>query len=159
MQPFVKPLVLSFSASRYASRTFGDFIKKARLETGFRQVDVAAAIGVDENTIVNWERATGLPTRYLKVQGLYVFLGLDYPSLVETFGLASTCDTQSFGATLRMARVKRGLTQERAARLAGIDPSTLARWEKSRHQPPDWMRYKLDRLTELLGLTTIKQSG
>jgi transcriptional regulator with XRE-family HTH domain len=147
----VKPLVLSFSTSRHGEpTTFGDFIRKARLEKGLKQVEVSEAIGVDENTIVNWEKATGLPTRYSKVKELCEFLPLDYPRLVETFSLISKSDAESFGADLRSARLKKGLTLERAARLAGLDPGTLARWEKSEHEPPRWMQYKLDAVHRVL---------
>jgi len=48
--------VLSFNTSRYPSSTFGEYIRKARLEKGLTQKDVAEAIGVDEMTIVRWER-------------------------------------------------------------------------------------------------------
>jgi ribosome-binding protein aMBF1 (putative translation factor) len=50
---FVKPLVLSFSVSRYLNSTFGQYIRKVRLEKGLKQVDVATTIGVDEMTMVN----------------------------------------------------------------------------------------------------------
>jgi transcriptional regulator with XRE-family HTH domain len=59
----VKPLALSFSASRFGQRpTLGQFIRKARLETELSQRDVAEGIGVDEMTIVNWERYATLTT-------------------------------------------------------------------------------------------------
>jgi len=54
----VKLHAYSFITSLYPASTFGQFIKKARLEKGLRQKDVAALIGVDEMTIVNWERYT-----------------------------------------------------------------------------------------------------
>lgn len=60
---FSKPLVLSFSTSRNPDATFGQFIRKARLEKVLRQVDVAEAVGVDEMTIVSWERSSVVPTR------------------------------------------------------------------------------------------------
>jgi ribosome-binding protein aMBF1 (putative translation factor) len=59
-----KPLVLSFSASRYPDATFGEFIRKARLEKGLKQQDVAKAVGVDETTIMNWKRCPRLPIRH-----------------------------------------------------------------------------------------------
>ena len=50
-----------FSISRYPSSTIGHYIRKARLEKGLRRVDVAAAIGVQGMTIVNWERHATVP--------------------------------------------------------------------------------------------------
>lgn len=59
----VKLLVLSFSASRYGEpTTFGQFIKKAGLGKGLKQVEVARVEGVDEMTLVNWGRYSTLPT-------------------------------------------------------------------------------------------------
>jgi transcriptional regulator with XRE-family HTH domain len=54
------------------------------------------------------------------------------------------------------ARVARGLTQEQVARAAGIDPTTLSRWEKFGQQPPTWMQGKVEKLrgvlrTDMLG--------
>ncbi len=50
---FVKPLVLSFSTSRYGEpTTFGDFIKKSRLEKGLKQAEVARVVRVDEMKII-----------------------------------------------------------------------------------------------------------
>jgi hypothetical protein len=109
---------------------------KARLEKGLRQVDVDEAIGVGENTIANGGKLTDFPRRYTKVQRLCGLFGMYYSSVVETLGPASKRHTESFGAALTMARLMAGLTQERTARLAGIDPGTLASWEKSRHVPP-----------------------
>jgi hypothetical protein len=64
VQPFVKPLVLSFSASRYGNpTTFGESIRKARFEKDLRQKDVAQAIGMDEMTVANWESYDKLPVR------------------------------------------------------------------------------------------------
>jgi len=54
---------VSFISSRYPASTFGEYIKKARLEKGLRQKDVARAIGLNEMTIANWERRASPPTR------------------------------------------------------------------------------------------------
>lgn len=55
-QPYVEPRGLSFSASRYGEpATFGEFIGKARLEKGLKQVEVAWVVGVEEMTIVKWD--------------------------------------------------------------------------------------------------------
>jgi DNA-binding XRE family transcriptional regulator len=41
----------------------GERIKKWRLEQGLFQVDLAKRIGVDEMTIVNWEKEKTKPTK------------------------------------------------------------------------------------------------
>ena len=82
----MKPFVLSFSASRYPSSTFGEYIKKARLEKGLKQTDVARAISVDEMTVVNWERYETIPLRnHDKIQKLCATLGLNFESVTLTF--------------------------------------------------------------------------
>ncbi len=42
--------------------------------------------------------------------------------------------------------MEKGLKQEQAARLAGIDPGTSALWERSTQEPPKWMEQKLNNL-------------
>jgi len=59
----VKSLVLSFSTSRYPAETFGEDIRKARLEKGLRQVDLAKSAGLDEMTLVRWEKSDRKPLR------------------------------------------------------------------------------------------------
>ncbi|MEW6034712.1 MAG: helix-turn-helix transcriptional regulator [Chloroflexota bacterium] len=54
-------------------------IRKARLEKGMRQVDVARVIGVDEMTMVNWERRETTPLlRQMKIKRLCDFLRIDF---------------------------------------------------------------------------------
>lgn len=81
----MKPLVLSFSASRYLSSTFGQYIRKARLEKELRQVEVAKAISVDEMTIANWEKAHQLSRQFSKVKQACALLEIDYRGLVDMF--------------------------------------------------------------------------
>jgi len=50
------PLVVNLRMSLHPDRTLGERIRKWRLEQGLFQRDVAKIIGVDEMTIVNWER-------------------------------------------------------------------------------------------------------
>jgi DNA-binding XRE family transcriptional regulator len=53
--------------SLHPNRTLGERIKKWRLERGFFQRDLTKLIGVDEITIVNWEKGRTKPIKqYLK---------------------------------------------------------------------------------------------
>ena len=36
-------------------KTFGDLVKRERLERGLKQTELATKIGVNERTVVNWE--------------------------------------------------------------------------------------------------------
>ena len=56
-------LKLSIKISRYPDKTLGQKIRKARLENGLLQVDLAKKIGVDEMSIVNWELDRNIPTK------------------------------------------------------------------------------------------------
>jgi DNA-binding XRE family transcriptional regulator len=55
------PLIITLRISRYPSETLGERIKKWRLEQGLFQKDLAMLIGVDEMTIVNWEKGYTKP--------------------------------------------------------------------------------------------------
>ncbi len=48
-------LSVTFRISRHPEGTFGEKIRKFRLERGLRQKDLAIVLGVNEMTIVNWE--------------------------------------------------------------------------------------------------------
>jgi transcriptional regulator with XRE-family HTH domain len=49
--------------SLHPDRTLGERIKKWRLEQGLIQKDLAKLIGVDEMTIVNWEKGRTKPIK------------------------------------------------------------------------------------------------
>ena len=57
-------------------KTIGEKLKKKRLDLGLFQKDVAEIIGVDVNTITNWEKGRCKPSRRClkKLEG---FLGND----------------------------------------------------------------------------------
>ncbi len=42
--------------SRFPAATFGQRIRKRRLEHGLKQVELAGLLGVNTRTIVNWEK-------------------------------------------------------------------------------------------------------
>ena len=83
----MKPHAYSFSTSRYAEpNTFGQSIRKARLEKGMRQKDLAKLVGVDEMTIVNWERYPTVPMRtHRKVESLCDLLPVEWSELKRRF--------------------------------------------------------------------------
>jgi len=56
------PLVIPLRLSLYRDRTLGERIRKWRLERALFQRDLAKIIGVDEMTIVNWEKGGTKPT-------------------------------------------------------------------------------------------------
>jgi len=105
-------------------QTLGDHIKKRRLELGLYQLQVAEAIGVDECTITNWEKNRTTPMLWA-LPKIIEFLGYD-PTLSEP---------KTLSEKLFQYRRSRGVSQKEMAKSLGIDPTTLARWEKNESEP------------------------
>ena len=110
---------------RYPSAlvTIGDHICKRRLDLGLLQREAAEIIGVDKTTIVNWEKNHAQPA-ICHMGGVVRFLG--YSPFRE-------CDTMA--QQLLSHRKTLGITQESFARLLGVDPTTLAKWERGEREP------------------------
>ena len=104
-------------------KTMGEEIRKRRLDLNLRQIDVAKIIGCDEMTVVNWEKGYASP-RINHMAKVVEFLG---------FNPLQKCDTLAQKIVSR--RKARGLTQKEFARQLGVDPSTLARWERGERTP------------------------
>jgi transcriptional regulator with XRE-family HTH domain len=103
--------------------TLGDHIRKKRLDLGLFQKDVAAAIGVDNGTITNWEKWRSEPElRFI-------------PKIIEFLGYRPDgTKPVSLGETIRHYRQMRGISQKELARELGIDPSTLAKYEVDKNK-------------------------
>jgi transcriptional regulator with XRE-family HTH domain len=98
-------------------------IRKRRLELGLRQREVAAELGCDEMTVVNWEKGRSTP-RINHMGKIVQFLG--YNPLQEGHSMAER---------LVSFRSARGRTQRAFAVELGVDPSTLAKWERGERTP------------------------
>jgi transcriptional regulator with XRE-family HTH domain len=84
---------------------------------------VAKIIGCDEMTVVNWEKGYASP-RINHMPKVVEFLG---------FNPLRKCDT--LAQQIVSHRKARGITQKSFAQQLGIDPSTLARWERGEREP------------------------
>ena len=104
-------------------KNIGEMLRKRRLDLGLRQIDAAKMIGCDEMTIVNWEKGHRSP-RVNHMAGVVDFLG---------FNPIQNGDTMAH--RLVNHRKARGFTQKEFARQIGVDPSTLARWERGEREP------------------------
>ncbi|MEP7355569.1 MAG: helix-turn-helix domain-containing protein [Acidobacteriota bacterium] len=103
--------------------TVGDHIRTTRLKRKLVRREVAEQLGVDECSIYNWESNRIKPElRYLR--SIIDFLGYN-PLPVGT----------NWPTRLVNARLARGLNQKQSAELLGVDPSTLARWERGEREP------------------------
>jgi transcriptional regulator with XRE-family HTH domain len=101
----------------------GDAIRKRRLDLRLLQKDVAEIIGCDKDTITNWENGHRSPT-ISHTAKITEFLGYD------PFPEATT-----LAERLVNYRKARGLRQTDLALQIGINPSTLARFERGERYP------------------------
>jgi transcriptional regulator with XRE-family HTH domain len=120
--PFCK---LTFTASKPSKipqnpQTWGEHIKKRRLELKLLQREVATQLGVRTDTILNWEHNWTKPTlRHLPK--IMAFLGYDPISN----------DPKTLGERLLKYRKLCGISQGELAKQIGIDPTTLGRIERN----------------------------
>ena len=103
--------------------TIGDHLRKRRLDLGLLQREVARRIGADEASVTNWELNRTKPAlRFL-------------PGIIRVLGYTPWTADGSIGERLLAYRRERGLCQSALARLLGLDPGTLSRWERGNRVP------------------------
>jgi transcriptional regulator with XRE-family HTH domain len=103
--------------------TLGDHLLRRRLTLKLLQRQVAEQIGVDKSTITNWEIGRSKP-------------GLDYvPAIIRFLGYNPLPPAQGWAQRLVHCRTILGLSQKDAAAQIGVDPCTLARWERGEREP------------------------
>jgi transcriptional regulator with XRE-family HTH domain len=93
------------------------------LDLGLRQRDVARQIGVNKDTIHNWETNSTEPEVRL------------IPHIIDFLGYAPYNLGWSFGQRLKTRRTALGLSQEQFAKRAGLDESTVSKWEREERRP------------------------
>ena len=89
-------------------------------------------LNVDDVTIYLWEKNRVEPS-LAQIPRIIEFLGRN-PSEKKTENLAER---------IREYRRIQGLTQEKLSEQLGVDPATLADWERGRHQPSKSLLEKL----------------
>jgi transcriptional regulator with XRE-family HTH domain len=118
--PLMLPQSYSGSVIRIPTepRTVGDHIRRRRLESKMFQKSVAEQFGVTASSIVSWEANLVEPKiRYM-------------PAIIDFLGYDPLPEANSLGEQLARHRTVRGLSQKEAASELGVDPGTLARWER-----------------------------
>jgi site-specific DNA recombinase len=104
-------------------KTVGDHIRRRRLELKLLQKDVAERLGVCQPSVYNWESNRSQPDiRYM-------------PAVIQFLGYNPLPSVEGFGAQLVQRRTALGLSQKEAAQRLGVDPGTLARWERGERKP------------------------
>jgi len=107
-----------------ALATLGDHLRKARLDRGLLQEEVARELGVSLGTVVNWEQNhTAVATRFM-------------PQVVAFLGGDPLPADGQLGERIRALRERQGLSQVALARKLGLNASTVVAWERGRIKKP-----------------------
>ena len=111
-------------------QTVGDHIRLRRLQLGLSQPKLAAIIGVDPNTVLNWEKCYSPIKEAAHYGAVCLFLGYNPEP-----------EPLTFGARMRWKRREIGWRAEDVARYLQIDIATLRQWEL-RTKWPRYRRYQ-----------------
>jgi transcriptional regulator with XRE-family HTH domain len=96
---------------------------RRRLVLKLLQRQVADQIGVNRASIANWESNRTEP-------------GIEYmPAIIRFLGYNPLPQKEDWASRLVQCRTILGLTQKEAAHRIGVDPSTLAKWERGEREP------------------------
>jgi transcriptional regulator with XRE-family HTH domain len=134
--------------------TFGVFLKALRAERGISLSKLADAAGISKSTLSSWETSAYQP-RLPELDRVMDALGMmgpqreravrlvDAPRGVQRLremaepaaALGDAAPLPTLGEFLRILRLRRRLTLEQVARHAGVNVSTVSRWEHARSQP------------------------
>lgn len=106
--------------------TVGEHILKKRLTDGLSQTELGRRIGVDANTILNWEKgySKSLPAEAM-------------PAIISYLGYNPEPEPVAIGARLRWKRRQLGWSIKEAAARNSVDPTTWTKWERME----DWPKY------------------
>jgi transcriptional regulator with XRE-family HTH domain len=114
----------------------GDRIRQKRLDCGLLQKEIATLIGVGKVSIQYWETNRVNPS-IKHIPKIIQFL--DY--------VPYNNEANTLPEKLLFYRQLMGLSRKQFAEIAGLDVSTIAKWEKSKHLPT---KRSLDRINDFL---------
>jgi transcriptional regulator with XRE-family HTH domain len=109
------------------SNTVGDHIRLRRLGLKMLQREVAERIGEGETSVFTWEANTVSPD-IRRMPAIIRFLGYNPLPVADTLG----------GRIIRH-RTSLGMTRQGTAKRLGVDPGTLARWQRGEREPAGGM--------------------
>lgn len=120
-----------------AINSLGDHLTARRLDLALTQREIAARLGVDPDSVRNWEAGrTFIEVRY-------------YPELIAFLGYNPLPQPRTPGEAIRRERMSRGMSRNGLADLAGVDEATVRRLEAD--TPRTALRPK-QRILHALGL-------
>jgi transcriptional regulator with XRE-family HTH domain len=117
----------------------GNHIRKRRIALGLLQKDVAATLGVTESAVTNWELNRVTPY-FTYLPKIIAFLGYTPPPYCKK--------TDNVVEQMKLYRLTHGLSQEKFAQLVGVDETTVAKWERGKHEPSKKLNKKLSIIIE-----------
>ncbi len=101
----------------------GDHLRKRRLDLKLLQREAGQRIGVSAATIWLWEHGRVFPeVKYL-------------PAIIAFLGYNPSPEPATLSERLVWFRQSKGWTQKQFAKVLGVDPTTLARWERGERVP------------------------
>jgi transcriptional regulator with XRE-family HTH domain len=104
------------------------------MDLGRQQKEVALLLGVTESTVTGWELNHTTP-------------GITHlPKIIDFLGYVPEpyCKkTNNIIEQMKLYRQIHGLTQEKFAKLIGVDETTVAKWERGEHMPMKILREKI----------------
>lgn len=103
--------------------SIGDHLLRRRLVLKLLQRQVGGQIGVDKTSIANWEGNRSKPG--------FQFM----PAIIRFLGYNPVPPTNGWADRLVGCRTVLGISQREFARRIGVDPGTLARWERGERAP------------------------
>ena len=110
--------------------TYGDHLRKKRLDLNLSQPQVAKIINVTTDSITNWELNRGKP--------ILTFI----PKIISFLGYTPTFNEIS----IKQYRIQKGISQKELAEILNIDPTTLSRIERGSERISEKIKMKLDYL-------------
>ena len=112
----------------------GKHLRKRRMDLGLSQADVARRLGAKEDTVCNWENGRSSPSlRFV-------------PRIIDFLGYVPDDATGggSLGERTIAFRRRHGLSQQALAEQLGLDPSTVASWDRGLHRPSRSLAERLE---------------
>ena len=97
-------------------KTYGDHLRKKRLDLNLSQPQVAKIINVTTDSITNWELNRGKPILTL------------IPKIISFLGYTPVTNENP----IKKYRVQKGISQKDLAEILKIDPTTLSRIERGK---------------------------
>lgn len=115
------------------SPRLGAHLEASRVHAGKRRLELAAQLGVSEETIRLWEKGAVQPSaeRLARLIALLALETSDWPAPRAK----PAADLPPLAQRLRSERVGRGLTQATVVKLLGVPQATYAGWETGRSTP------------------------